>query len=173
MYDREKWRKAVEFHGHECPGLAIGFKAVQALAEHFPAGAAQDEELVCVTENDTCAVDAVQSLLRCTIGKGNLIYNSLGKMAFNFYFRENNEALRIYFKHENHGLGREEYKEYLLNAPSDELFEFGKPTIPLPENARHFDSVVCEDCGEKVREDKIRLCKGRKLCLGCYKEYDR
>ncbi len=23
----ELWKKAIEFHGHECPGLAIGFKA--------------------------------------------------------------------------------------------------------------------------------------------------
>ena len=173
MYDIEKWQKAVEFHGHECPGLAIGFKAVDALKEHIPTGASVDEEIVCVTENDTCAVDAVQSLLSCTIGKGNLIYKSLGKMAFNFYFRSSGESLRIYFKDENKGLSREAYKEYLLNAPTEELFDFGEPKIEQPENARHFDSVVCEDCGEKVREDKIRLRNGQKICLSCYKEYDR
>ena len=30
MYDKEKWLRAAEFHGHQCPGLAIGFKAVEA-----------------------------------------------------------------------------------------------------------------------------------------------
>jgi len=173
MFDIEKWQKAAKFHGHECPGLAIGFKACQALEEHFPTGASVDEELVCVTENDTCAVDAVQSLLSCTFGKGNLIYKPLGKMAFSFYFRKSGESLRLYFKGENKGLSREDFKNYLLNAPTEELFDFGKPRIELPENARLFNSITCEDCGEKAREDKIRFQNGKKVCLSCFNEYDR
>ena len=47
-------------------------------------GRAQDEELVCVTENDACGVDAVQAVLGCTVGKGNLIFRMTGKQAFNF-----------------------------------------------------------------------------------------
>lgn len=74
MYDTEKWEKTAAFHGHKCGGLAIGFKAVEALMEHIPANAAADEQIVCITENDTCAVDAIQSLMSCTLGKGNLIY---------------------------------------------------------------------------------------------------
>ena len=88
MYDKEKWLRAADFHGHQCPGLAIGYKAVEAALAKRPAGAAQDEEIVCVTENDTCAADAVQALMGCTFGKGNLVYRPLGKMAFSFYFRE-------------------------------------------------------------------------------------
>ena len=64
MYDKEKWLRAADFHGHQCPGLAIGYKAVEAALAKRPAGAAQDEEIVCVTENDTCAADAVQALRR-------------------------------------------------------------------------------------------------------------
>jgi len=31
MYQNQaEWEKAVEFHGHECPGLAIGVRAVEA-----------------------------------------------------------------------------------------------------------------------------------------------
>ena len=30
MYDKEKWLRAADFHGHQCPGLAIGYKAVEA-----------------------------------------------------------------------------------------------------------------------------------------------
>ena len=65
------------------PGLAIGFKAVEgAIAElglsddDLPA---VDEEIVCVTENDACGVDAVQYLLGCTFGKSNLITRVRGK----------------------------------------------------------------------------------------------
>lgn len=173
MYNQEKWKKAIEFHGHECPGLAIGFKACQALSERFPTEASKDEELVCITENDTCAVDAVQSLLGCTFGKGNLIYKPMGKMAFNFYFRNSGEAVRMYFKFDGREMSRDERLEYILNAASDELFQFSKPVFELPEHARLFSSVVCEECSERAREDKIRLVNGKKLCLGCFKEYDR
>mgnify|MGYP000912035627 CR=1 FL=1 len=31
--NQELWKKCVEFHGHECPGLAIGFRACEAAME--------------------------------------------------------------------------------------------------------------------------------------------
>ena len=174
MYDKEKWLRAAEFHGHQCPGLAIGFKAVEAALTKRPAGAAKDEEIVCVTENDTCAADAVQALLGCTFGKGNLIYHPLGKMAFTFYFRESGESLRVYFKGENNkNLDRAAYMDYLLNAPVEELFAFSQPAAPCPEHARRFASVTCTACGEKAREDKIRLKDSKPYCLACFDEYDR
>lgn len=174
MYDTEKWEKAAAFHGHKCGGLAIGFKAVEALMEHIPANAATDEQIVCITENDTCAVDAIQSLLSCTIGKGNLIYKPLGKMVFSFYFRESGESLRLYFKAEHsEDMPHEQWMDYILNAPGDDLFSFSKPAYELPERARIFRSVACSECGEKAREDRIRLKDGKPVCLSCFKEYDR
>lgn len=173
MYDQIKWKKAAAFHGHECPGLAIGFKVCQALEEHIPTEASIDEEIVCITENDSCAVDAVQSLLGCTFGKGNLIYKPMGKMAFNFYFRDSGKSLRLYFNADGRDMSREERLEFILNAPTAELFSFSKPVFSIPEEAKIFQSVACEECGERAREDRIRLRNGKKLCLGCFKEYDR
>lgn len=40
--------------------MAIGVRTVEALMEHIPTGAAEDEAIVCITENDTYAIDAVQ-----------------------------------------------------------------------------------------------------------------
>lgn len=92
LLPREYWQRAVAFHGHECPGLAIGFKAVEGVIAEFGLDASQlpaiDEELVCITENDACCVDAIQSLLGCTFGKANLIPRLHGKMAFSFYVRD-------------------------------------------------------------------------------------
>ena len=174
MYDKEKWLRAADFHGHQCPGLAIGYKAVEAALAKRPTGAAQDEEIVCVTENDTCAADAVQALMGCTFGKGNLVYRPRGKMAFSFYFRASGERLRVCFKDENsQNLDRAAYIDYLLNAPVESLFTFSTPEAPCPERARHFASVACSQCGEKAREDKIRLKDGKPYCLACFDEYDR
>lgn len=38
-----------------------------------------DEEMVAIVENDSCAVDAIQVLTGCTLGKGNLIFRDYGK----------------------------------------------------------------------------------------------
>jgi len=173
MYDMNKWEKAVSFHGHRCAGLAIGFRVCEALTERFGAAFSKDEELVCITENDTCAADAVQSLLGCTFGKGNLIYRSRGKMAFNFYFRESGQSIRLYFKGDLSRLPADARMEYVLNAPANDLFHFTEPAFPIPSPARRFRSVACTACGELVREDRIRLRDGSPYCLGCYEEYDR
>lgn len=174
MYNIESWEKAAAFHGHKCGGLAIGFKAVEALQEKFPTiASAADEEIVCVAENDACGVDAVQVLLGCTLGKSNLIYKPLGKMAFSFFFRESGEALRVYFKGFVEEVSREEAMERILNAPCDELFSFSQPPYTLPERARLFRSEICTKCGEKAREDRVRLEDGKPVCLSCFREYDR
>lgn len=46
----ELWEKAIEFHGHECPGLAIGFKAALAAREYLGCKQSGDEEIVCISE---------------------------------------------------------------------------------------------------------------------------
>ena len=52
---KELWDKCVAFHGHSCPGLAIGFRAATLALELLGLEeGARDEELVCVTENDAC-----------------------------------------------------------------------------------------------------------------------
>ena len=167
------WEKAVQFHGHSCPGLAIGFKAVEAAKEKMGIHFSTDEEIVCVTENDACGIDAVQVLTGCSIGKGNLIYRGTGKMAFSFFNRKNGESLRIILKPFKTEMDREDRKKYLLNAPVDDIFDYMKPAFALPDTARLFASVVCEACGESAPEYKMRLQEGKIVCLDCFKEYGR
>jgi formylmethanofuran dehydrogenase subunit E len=51
--------EVVRFHGHQCPGLAIGIQtarlAIREVGCHCP-----DEEVVAVVGNDMCAVDGIQ-----------------------------------------------------------------------------------------------------------------
>lgn len=75
MKDRETlWKECAAFHGHECGGLAIGYQAALYAAELLELGFSEDEEVVCVTENDSCGVDAIQVILGCSVGKGNLLF---------------------------------------------------------------------------------------------------
>lgn len=173
--DRQLWEKCVAFHGHECPGLAIGFRAAQIAMEKLgEMSASSDEEIVCVTENDACGVDAVQVMTGCTFGKGNLIYRPTGKMAFSFFCRKSGKSVRVVLKPDTHpGMSRRERQMYILEAPAGEVFSVKTPQYALPERARSFTSVVCEICGEAAPEHKMRLQDGKKVCLDCFKDYTR
>ena len=105
MLTQEHLDKVEAFHGHVCPGMLIGFKAVEgAIAElglSDDALPAVDEEIVAVVENDACGVDAVQVLLGCTYGKSNLITRIRGKMAFSFFSRDTGKSAHQTLFHKN------------------------------------------------------------------------
>src|SRR5665648_1178764 len=124
---REKtmWEKSVEFHGHECPGLAIGYKACEAVIAKMNLKFSADEDIVCVTENDACGVDAVQVITGCTFGKGNLLYKGTGKMAFSFYNRSNGESLRMIIRPLVGEMDRNQRQKYILNLS---LIHISEPT---------------------------------------------
>lgn len=69
--DDEKalWKKCVGFHGHECGGLTIGYKAALYAKELLDLDFSEDEQVVCISENDACGVDAIQVILGCQCGK--------------------------------------------------------------------------------------------------------
>ncbi len=171
--NQELWKKAVAFHGHACPGLAIGVKASEAAVLKLGIGQSEDEEIVCVTENDACGVDAVQAILSCTIGKGNLLYRGTGKQAFSFFNRTTGEKVRMCMKPKNHEMDREAYMYYLLDAPVEKIFEFSVPDFNLPEKARIFSTIYCDICGEGAPEHKMHLQEGKKVCEDCFKPYNR
>ena len=167
------WERCVNFHGHECPGLAIGVKAYEAAKKKMNLKFTKDEEVVCVTENDSCAVDAVQVLTGCTLGKGNLVYKGTGKMAFSFFCRNNGRSIRMILKPLNKDMEREELKIYILGEDIDKLFEFSTPKYEIPPKAKIFNTVICEECGEGAPEHKIRIKDGKKVCLDCAEDYTR
>ncbi len=169
------WKECIKFHGHACPGLATGYRASEvAMAKlGIPMERATDEEVVCITENEACGVDAVQYLLSCTAGKGNLIFRPSGKMAFTFYSRKSGKGVRIIMKNFDRSGDREEMMMRILTAPADEVLDIKEPKEKLPEKARMFDSMKCDKCGEYCREDKIRFQGGKKCCLDCFDPYNR
>lgn len=166
------WEKCVDFHGHACGGLAIGFQASAYAAQLLGLSFSKDEDVVCVTENDACCVDAIQVVLGCSVGKGNLLFRMRGKMAFSFFNRKTGQPVRLILKNLEH-IPREEHMEYLLKTPCSELFEKKEVPFQLPETARMFRSYACEQCGEITAENAIRIENGKKVCLDCFHPYQR
>ena len=94
----DEFRKCLDFHGHLCPGLSIGYRAAKAGLEWLAENRSADEELVAIVENDACGCDAVQVLTGCTFGKGNFIFKDHGKQVFTFFGRKSGKAVRVSLK---------------------------------------------------------------------------
>jgi formylmethanofuran dehydrogenase subunit E len=187
----DEFNKVVEFHGHVCPGLAIGYRVAKYAKGHC--AKSEDEELAAIVENNSCSVDAIQRMLSCTFGKGNLIFRDYGKQVFTFYCRGDGKALRIYFKGEmpkrmgelqekrlKNQLTREEQREleglresfirYILSASDDELLSVRAMELPEPEKARIYPSLKCEECKESFMEIKGRTACGKVVCMDCFEK---
>ncbi|MFZ5688581.1 MAG: FmdE family protein [Bacillota bacterium] len=191
------WERVVEFHGHVCPGLTIGFRAAEIALRELGVPPSDDEALVAIVENDACGVDAVQVLTGCTFGKGNLIFLDHGKQVVTIARRQTGEGVRVAL---NYGaLNQDEHQlrmmqrmmqgqmdpveqeeffrshrqkaEHLRQMPEEELFTVRRVNIQLPPRARIFPTVKCSECGEGVMEPRARLKESRVVCSACFKEY--
>ena len=167
------WNDCVTFHGHECGGLTIGYKASLYAIDLLELAFSDNEQVVCITENDACGVDAIQVMLGCSIGKGNLLFHMCGKQAYSFYNRKNGKSVRLVLKPKPEGMTKEELFAYYQSCKPEEMFEVKEATIRLPEKARLFDPYTCDCCGEVTGSNWIRLVGEQKLCLDCYEIYDR
>jgi formylmethanofuran dehydrogenase subunit E len=125
-----KFKDVVDFHGHTCPGLALGYR-VALFALDKLGDRAVDEELVAIVENNSCAVDAVQVITGCTFGKGNLIFRDYGKQVYTFLRRPSRDkgakttnALRISVKwkpKEETDREKNMWNRYMKGDRSDEV----------------------------------------------------
>lgn len=172
MKENLLWEKCVGFHGHECGGLTIGYKAALYAMELLELDFSKDEDVVCISENDACGVDAIQVILGCSVGKGNLLFRMRGKQAFSFINRKTGKSVRLVLK-DKPEMTREESFAYFQEREPKDLFTVKEMVVTIPERARIFTSIPCECCGEVTSENMIRLQGGKKLCLDCYQAYNR
>jgi formylmethanofuran dehydrogenase subunit E len=170
----EMLKNVKSFHGHWCPGLAIGIRASEMALKKL--GHSSDEEIVAIAETDFCGVDAVQFLTGCTLGKGNLIIREYGKIAFNFYRRVDGRSFRIilrapeeYYKGERSyaDLVHHEKATIIMQAELEKLFQTDNPIEPIPPAASVKNNLICDTCGEPFMETKARLHNGQILCIPC------
>ena len=170
---RSDWQRCVDFHGHACGGLTIGYKAAQYAIKLLELTFSDDEQVVCIAENDSCSVDAIQVLLGCSMGKGNLLFHITGKQAFSFYNRKSGRSVRLSLRPRPGSMSREESFAYYQSKNPEELFLVGETRIPLPLRAQVTGSRLCDGCGEETGEGWLMLQNGKWLCPDCRSQYDR
>ncbi len=163
----KSWQDCVDFHGHSCGGLTIGYNAALYAIELLGLTFSEDEEIVCISENDACGVDAIQVMLGCSIGKGNLKFHMTGKQAFSFYVRSTGRSARLILKPKPAHITRETSLEYYQSKEPEELFDVTETRLPMPEKAERFDSHICAECGEMAGEKWMRNEGGKWICGDC------
>lgn len=172
MTQQEKqslWEQAVAFHGHACGGLSIGYQASLYAMELLGLKRSSDEEAVCIVECDDCSVDAIQAILGCTLGKGNLILRLYGKHAYTFYDRASDKSVRLVLRSGGNWGGL----EGMLAAGFHDMFDVKPAQTALPEQAHIYRSYTCAVCGEQAAENHIRLQDGEYRCEACYQAHVR
>jgi len=192
----EEFKKITDFHGHLCPGVAIGYRAAREGMDLLEAGRSRDEELVAIVDNDACGADAVQVLTGCTFGKGNFIHRDYGKQAFTFFRRGSGRAVRLamrpgaidgdeslkvdreIFDRVRSGEATEEEQKIfqetriekvrrILEMSPEELFKIEEKPIEPPEKAVVMSSETCARCGEPAMPLKMKEIDGKLVCREC------
>ncbi len=164
----EELQPLIAFHGHFCPGMLIGWRAAKLAMKLIETSRDMDEEMVAITENDACGVDAVQFILGCTFGKGNLHFRDYGKQAFTVFRRSDGRGVRLVLKSPDRELTREESAKRMLEESDESLFSVQEPQEPIPDRAVIRKSGFCSVCGERVMESKLRpIAGGRVACIPC------
>jgi formylmethanofuran dehydrogenase subunit E len=189
--------KCVEFHGHMCPGLAIGFQAAKVLMGRLGVEKAPDEEFLAVVETDACGADAIQVMTGCTFGKGNFIFENYGKHAFSLADRKKGKAMRVCLRPDafeaepeylslsekvqkdeasENEIGRfrklqQERVQKILHAAPDSLFKIEQISPDIPPKARIMESATCDLCGEPTKMDLLRTINGKRMCIPCAKRH--
>ncbi|MDO8736495.1 MAG: FmdE family protein [Thermoleophilia bacterium] len=164
----------IVFHGHICPGLAIGYRATLAGLERLGVERAEDEELIAIVENDSCSVDAAQFLAGATFGKGNFFFHDYGKQVFTFARRDDSHAVRVSLKPDRMGPPpektaewRQERIDFILDSPLEDLLTVSDVEIELPPPATIRRSIICESCGEPVMETRTITREEKTICRDC------
>jgi formylmethanofuran dehydrogenase subunit E len=170
----------------------MGIRVAEFAQKQLGVSQDQDEELLAVVETNSCGVDAIQSILGCTFGKGNLIFKDYGKNVYTIASREQNRAVRIAQKFKDQPdpdslryrqLNRKDHltdaevseKENLLGviferimaAPFDDLFNWQEITFVFPDKAMIYPTIQCAICGEGVMEPRAIKTEHGFTCPGC------
>jgi formylmethanofuran dehydrogenase subunit E len=194
------WDAAVEFHGHSCPGIAIGIVACKTILEEF-GNDAKNRDLIAIVENDACAVDAIQKILGCTFGNGKMIHRDYGKSVYTFFNCKTGKAIRLsvrkdatslepeskkrleeLFEKVRKGtateLELEEFKKHRQNQIENilklgrDIFTIQRVNIsPPPEQKVGMgESINCDNCGEPTLVSRVKQLNEMKLCIPCYEK---
>lgn len=186
----------VEFHGHLCPFLVVGWRMGQEALSRLGAERERDQGLFLFTElggealrPQSCYEDGLQSATGCTAGKGTLRRFDFGKVAA-VLAQPGGIAVRVALRPEvcdelaqaDYAAERRQGKPAsavsqaatldavarVASKSADELFFFEKfSTVHFSPVAARPARARCANCGEYVFEQDAVTKDGILLCRPC------
>lgn len=126
-YDKNLWEETIKFHGHECPGIAMGFKICEAAMKKMGINPSKDE-IICIAENNTCPADAIRFILKCNEQNNKLSFNLSEDLAFSFLNKANGQTLKIQLKplKRDKNMSKEQFTNAILEMDVDDLMVYSE-----------------------------------------------
>ena len=168
-------------HGHLCPGQILGVRMAMLgcrLVEVDDPTSSRD--LIVYVEIDRCAVDAVQAVTGCKLGKRTLKYFDYGKVAATFFNVATRKAFRVVARDDARETARSyapsgmEKRAAQIQAyqtmPDEQLFDIMPVDIelsPFDLPGHPISWVECDVCGEGVNDGRGIVRDQKTLCLAC------
>jgi formylmethanofuran dehydrogenase subunit E len=165
-------KKAGDFHGHVCAGIALGTRiSLAAMKELGLKPGVRHKNLIVYTEIDRCMTDAVQTITGCSLGHRSLKHVDYGKFAATFVNLDTGRAVRgTVMEHFSNEDSIEKTLKKLAGIPDSELVTLQEVTINIPETdlpGPPKNKTVCASCGETIVDGR-EVKKGSKaMCRGC------
>lgn len=122
MINNELWKKCAEHHGHECPGLTIGYRAALYAAELLGIEPSPESGAVCLAESNKCPTDAMRAIFGCTEENGRLTFDLTGAQVFTVT-APSGKAVRLAFKDPGGELSRDEKFKFFHDLPAQDMFD--------------------------------------------------
>jgi formylmethanofuran dehydrogenase subunit E len=197
MIDDQTLQRIVEFHGHMCPGLAMGIQVGQVATKEVGRNT-RENPVLAVVETNLCPLDGIQYTTGCTMGMHAIVLRQWGKMGFSFYALKERRAIRVtpkpgafeadpdYAEHtalmaktrsgqatpEDQARFRELHlarSHRALEADPYDMWVVDEVEFAPPPIIQGHADQTCDACGEGVVEDCTRSHGGRTLCIPCFK----
>lgn len=191
--DRTEFKEVSDFHGCYCLDIAMGYRVAKALVREMGDEMKNMKQVFGYVSASTCAMDAIQKVTGCTLGKRNLIVADTGKSAFILHNTVSGKAVRAYVHYwddHDHTALREKRKEAngpnatpaqraafqnlldtmvneILDAPEAELFSLKDVKLPVPPKSSKYVSVPCSVCAEHAKEELMTAKNGAMVCKEC------
>lgn len=165
-------KKAGDYHGHVCAGIALGTK--MALAAMKALGldpGVKNKNLIVYAEIDRCMTDAVQVVTGCSLGHRSLKHIDYGKFAATFINLDTGKSLRASIKESFDSNGPiEEISRIIARTPDEEMVILQEVQIDIPENdlpGPPKNKSYCSICSERVMDGRDVNREGKTLCRAC------
>jgi len=93
--EKTAWEQVIDFHGHTCPEISLGYRVAQIAMRELGIRPAPNSELSVIAYTHSCALDAFQVINNVTYGRGNLIVNEKKGHVYHFQYSGTSEGLQI------------------------------------------------------------------------------